>query len=83
MEQAFELVRFAHEFYGSLDLMQCTPGIPGDLAYLELAKTAITAEVRGVPVTACSRAHLVAMKRTADRTARPSRPGPTRKQGDD
>lgn len=57
MEQALELVRFAHEFYGSLDVTQWTPGIPGDLAYPELAKMAITAEVRGVPVTVCSRAH--------------------------
>jgi hypothetical protein len=52
---------------GSLDVMQWIPGIPGEPAYSELAKTAITAQVRGVPVTVCSRAHLVAMKRTADR----------------
>jgi hypothetical protein len=49
LEQALELVRFAHEFYGSLDVMQWTPGIPGDLAYPELAKTARGGRDAGEP----------------------------------
>ena len=52
---------------GGLDVMQWIRGIPGELAYPELARDAITAEVRGIPVSVCSRAHLVAMKRAADR----------------
>ena len=52
---------------GALDIMQWIPGIEADPAYDELAADAITAEVRGTPVSVCSRAHLLAMKRTADR----------------
>lgn len=52
---------------GSLDLMQWISGIRGDLAYPDLARDALTADVHGVPVTVCSHAHLVAMKRAADR----------------
>jgi hypothetical protein len=52
---------------GSLDVLQWVPGIHTEPAYPELAKDAITAEVRGVPVTVCSRAQLVAMKRAGDR----------------
>lgn len=52
---------------GSLDIMQWIPGITDGLAYQELARDAISAEVRGVPVTVCSKAHLLAMKRAADR----------------
>jgi hypothetical protein len=44
-----------------------TPGITEEPAYHELAGEAIKAEVRGVPVTVCSRGHLLAMKRAADR----------------
>jgi hypothetical protein len=32
-----------------------------------LAKDPISAEVRGIPVTVCSRQHLLTMKRAADR----------------
>lgn len=52
---------------GSVDIMQWIPGIGDELAYHELSTDAITAEVRGIPVTVCSREHLVAMKRTAGR----------------
>ncbi len=52
---------------GSLDVMQWISGVSGELAYPELARDAITADVQGVPVTVCSRSHLVAMKRAADR----------------
>ena len=52
---------------GSLDVLQWLPGIPAEPAYPELAKEAVTAQVRGVPVTVCSRTHLLAMKRAGDR----------------
>jgi hypothetical protein len=52
---------------GALDIMQWIPGITGEPAYRDLAGEAITAEVRGIPVSVCSRAHLIAMKRAADR----------------
>jgi hypothetical protein len=52
---------------GSLAVMQWIPGIEATPAYPELAEDAITAHVRGVPVSVCSRTHLVAMKRAADR----------------
>jgi hypothetical protein len=52
---------------GGLDVMQWIPGIGDDLAYPELSEAAITAQVRGAPVSVCSRAHLIAMKRAADR----------------
>ena len=52
---------------GALDIMQWIPGISGEPAYHELATEAITADVRGIPVTVCSRSHLLAMKRAADR----------------
>lgn len=52
---------------GSLDIMQWIPGFGDALAYPQLIRDAITAEVRGVPVTVCSRADLATMKRAADR----------------
>lgn len=52
---------------GSLDIMQWIPGIPDDHAYPVLANDAVTAEVRGIPVSVCSREHLLAMKRAANR----------------
>lgn len=52
---------------GSLDVLQWISGIPGDFAYPELSADAITAEVRGVPVTVCSRSKLLVMKRAAGR----------------
>lgn len=52
---------------GSLDIMQWIPGIAREPAYQELEGEAIKAEVRGVPVTVCSRDHLLAMKRAAGR----------------
>lgn len=52
---------------GSLDIMQWIHGIPGELAYPALARDAITADVRGVPVSVCSREHLLLMKRAANR----------------
>jgi hypothetical protein len=52
---------------GALDIMQWIPGIAVESAYSDLAGDAISAEVRGIPVSVCSRAHLLAMKRAADR----------------
>jgi hypothetical protein len=52
---------------GSLDIMQWIPGIGGELAYPKLARDAITANVRGVPVSVCSREHLLSRNRAADR----------------
>ncbi len=52
---------------GSLDIMQWIPGLPSEPAFPDLARDAISAEVDGVPVAVCSRAHLLAMKRAADR----------------
>lgn len=52
---------------GALDIIQWIPGIADGRAFPELAEGAITAEVRGIPVSVCSRAHLLAMKRTSDR----------------
>jgi len=52
---------------GALDIMQWIAGMASELAYGELAADAISAEVRGVPVSVCSRAHLLAMKRAANR----------------
>jgi len=52
---------------GDLDVMQWIPGVPGELAFDHLARDAITASVRGVPVAVCSLEDLRAMKRAADR----------------
>lgn len=52
---------------GALDIMQWIPGIADESAFSDLAEDAISAEVRGIPVSVCSRPHLLAMKRAADR----------------
>jgi len=52
---------------GVLDLMQWLDSVDGELEYDELARTAISAEPFGIPLSVCSLEHLVAMKRRADR----------------
>lgn len=52
---------------GRLDIMQWVPGIPGDLAYDHLARTAIRTDVLGQPVWVCSLDDLIEMKRAAGR----------------
>ena len=50
--------------YGRLDVMQGEPGIP---PYAQLADAAVPVEVGDHQVLVCSREHLVAMKRAANR----------------
>jgi Nucleotidyl transferase AbiEii toxin, Type IV TA system len=52
---------------GRLDLMQRVPGVPGDLAFEHLTRTAVETSLGGRPVRVCSRADLIAMKRAAGR----------------
>lgn len=68
---------------GNLDVMQWIPGVKALPAYPELAQDAITAEVRGIPVSVCSRRHLVAMKRAAGRPLDRADLDQLEQQGDD
>jgi len=53
---------------GRLDIMQWVPGIPGDLAFEHLTRSAVETSLAGRPVRVCSREDLIAMKRAAGRT---------------
>jgi hypothetical protein len=50
-----------------LDVLQWLDSVDGELVYDDLAAAGMTATPFGIPVTVCSLAHLVAMKRRADR----------------
>jgi hypothetical protein len=52
---------------GRLDVMQWVPGIPGDVAYEHLERSAIRTDVLGQPVRVCSLEDLIAMKQAAGR----------------
>ena len=52
---------------GRLDIMRWVPGIPGDLAYAHLARSAVETALSGRPVRVCSLEDLIAMKRAAGR----------------
>ncbi len=53
--------------YGALDVMQWVSGIPGDLAYTHLARSAVAATVLELPLRFCSLEDLRAMKEAAGR----------------
>jgi Nucleotidyl transferase AbiEii toxin, Type IV TA system len=52
---------------GRLNIMRWVPGIPVDLAFLELSRDAVDTSVQGRPVHVCSPDDLIAMKRAAGR----------------
>ncbi len=52
---------------GPLDIMQWVAGIEGDLAYLALAREAVTVPFRGGQLLVCGLRHLRAMKLAAGR----------------
>ena len=52
---------------GRIDIMQWVPGVPGELAYEHLARTAVDTALGGHRVRVCSRDDLIAMKRAAGR----------------
>ncbi len=53
--------------HGPLDIMQWLPGIEADLAYSELAPTAVAVAFRDRQIRVCALDHLRAMKRAAGR----------------
>jgi hypothetical protein len=53
---------------GRLDVMQWVPGVPSDLAFEHLTRTAVETSLGGRPVRVCSREDLIAMKRAAGRS---------------
>jgi len=52
---------------GRLDVMQWVPGIPGELAFEHLMRTAVDTALSGRRVRVCSREDLITMKRAAGR----------------
>ena len=52
---------------GRLDIMQWVPGVPGELAYEHLVRSAVETALGGHRVCVCSRDDLIAMKRAAGR----------------
>jgi hypothetical protein len=52
---------------GRLDITQWVPGIPGELAFEHLARSAAETALDGRRVRVCSRDDLITMKRTAGR----------------
>jgi hypothetical protein len=52
---------------GRLDVMQWVPGVPGDLAYEHLARSAIETSLGVHTLRVCSKDDLIAMKRAAGR----------------